>query len=145
MNDSAMFFKIYGPKPEKKTLAKRRRGDAIPVAGCVYVLGNRAMPGLYKIGLTSGRPEDRAAQLSSHSAVPTEFVTLFYALVDDAMRTECLLHTLWEDHRVNEKREFFKLSRSMLRTLRDSFNRLPGRRECVEGMDYEEFVRELRG
>lgn len=39
----------------------------------VYMLRNSAMPGLLKVGFTTGTPEVRAAELSAATGVPTPF------------------------------------------------------------------------
>jgi len=75
----------------------------------VYVLTNEAMPNIVKIGLTDGVVEDRIAQLSAHSGVPLFFECYYAAEVDDMKRVEKLLHQLFAEHRVNPKREFFRI------------------------------------
>jgi hypothetical protein len=75
----------------------------------VYVLTNEAMPGMVKIGLTDGSVEERITQLSAASGVPLLFECYYAAEVDDMNRIERLLHQLFAEHRVNPKREFFKI------------------------------------
>ena len=75
----------------------------------VYVLTNEAMPGLVKIGLTDGSVEERIAQLSATTSVPLPFECYYAAEVDDMKRVEKLLHQLFAEHRVNPKREFFRI------------------------------------
>lgn len=76
----------------------------------VYVLTNEAMPGLVKIGITGADdPEDRAAQLYS-TGVPLPFDVEFAAVVSSARTVEHALHNAFRDHRVNPKREFFRIS-----------------------------------
>lgn len=74
----------------------------------IYVLTNEAMPGLVKIGFTEFL-EDRIKSLSAHSGVPLPFECYYAAEVDDMTRVERLLHQLFSEHRVNPKREFFRL------------------------------------
>lgn len=74
----------------------------------IYVLTNEAMPGLVKIGFTETL-EDRIKTLSAHSGVPLAFECFYAAEVDDMKRVEKILHQLFAEHRVNPKREFFKL------------------------------------
>lgn len=75
----------------------------------VYVLTNEVMPGLVKIGRTTDSVEGRLTQLSSHSGVPLPFECYFAAEVDSGARVEQLLHQLFAEHRVNPKREFFRI------------------------------------
>jgi hypothetical protein len=81
------------------------------MAEIVYVLTNEAMPGLVKIGLTTDSVEARLTQLSSHTGVPLPFECYFAAEVDDSARIEKILHQLFADHRINPKREFFRLDK----------------------------------
>lgn len=67
------------------------------------------MPGLVKIGVTFGsEPESRAAQLYS-TGVPVPFDVEFAGEVADARRVEQALHNAFRDHRVNPRREFFRI------------------------------------
>ncbi|HWJ86705.1 MAG TPA: GIY-YIG nuclease family protein [Pelagibacterium sp.] len=75
----------------------------------VYVLTNAAMPGLIKIGITSGPIETRMRQLDS-SGVPMPFEAFYAAEVEDAARWEKALHEAFGDHRVRSAREFFRIS-----------------------------------
>lgn len=75
----------------------------------IYVLTNEAMPGLVKIGLTGDSVESRMAQLSAVPGVPLPFECYYAAEVDDMNRVEKILHQLFSEHRVNTKREFFKM------------------------------------
>jgi hypothetical protein len=79
------------------------------MAEIVYVLTNEAMPGLVKVGLTTDSVESRVAQLSAHSGVPLPFECYFAAEVSDSSRIEKILHQLFAEHRINPKREFFRL------------------------------------
>ena len=75
----------------------------------VYVLTNEAMPGLAKIGLTEDSVEARITNLSTATGVPLPFECYYAAEVDDMKRVEKLLHQLFAEHRVNPKREFFRI------------------------------------
>ena len=75
----------------------------------VYVLTNPAMPGLIKIGMTSFEDvSQRLSQLYS-AGVPFPFELAFACRVPDAEKVEAALHHAFAPHRVNSKREFFKL------------------------------------
>jgi hypothetical protein len=75
----------------------------------VYVLTNESMPGLVKIGLTDGSVESRISNLTASTGVPLPFECYFAAEVDDMARVEKLLHQLFAEHRINPKREFFRI------------------------------------
>lgn len=78
----------------------------------IYVLKNEAMPGLVKIGLTTDSVESRIGNLSSNSGVPLPFECHFAAEVPDTFdlgKLEKTLHQLFAEHRINPKREFFKV------------------------------------
>lgn len=78
----------------------------------IYVLKNEAMPGLVKIGLTTDSVESRISNLSSSTGVPLPFECHFAAEIPDEVNLDKLektLHQLFSEHRINPKREFFKV------------------------------------
>lgn len=79
--------------------------------GYVYILSNPAMPGIVKVGRTSGDPECRAVQLQS-TGVPLPFNVEFSVLSPDCISLEALAHEVMSESRVNGSREFFYLSPS---------------------------------
>jgi hypothetical protein len=78
-------------------------------SGILYVLTNPLMPGLVKIGCTTGRVEDRIKSLSAATGVPVAFQCHFAAQVDNMAAKEKTLHQLFSDKRVNPNREFFQV------------------------------------
>lgn len=78
-------------------------------SGILYVLTNPFMPGLVKIGCTTGPLEDRIKDLSSFTSVPVAFQCHFAARVNNLAAKEKTLHQLFSDKRVNPKREFFQV------------------------------------
>ena len=75
----------------------------------VYVLTNEAMPGLVKVGKTSGSLEKRMRDLYK-TGVPIPF-SCFYAVdVKDADFVERKIHEAFDDMRLNESREFFTIA-----------------------------------
>ena len=78
-------------------------------SGTLYVLTNPFMPGLVKIGCTTGTVEDRIRTLSSVTGVPVAFQCHFAAKVDHMTAKEKTLHQLFSDKRVNPNREFFQV------------------------------------
>lgn len=74
--------------------------------GVLYFLTNPSMPGLVKIGHTTGRLEDRLQQLSS-TGVPAPFEVVATFFVRDSRRCEAAVHSKLRVYRENPKREFF--------------------------------------
>lgn len=80
----------------------------------VYILTNEAMPGLVKIGSTEGDLALRIRQLFA-TGVPLPF-ELFYACeVTNAVTVEDALHDAFDDHRVSQRREFFRIAPERVR------------------------------
>lgn len=75
--------------------------------GFVYIMGNVAMPGYFKVGMTERSPEQRADELSSSTSIPVRFRVLAYTLCEDPKEVEATLHEWLSDMRVNSGREFF--------------------------------------
>ena len=75
----------------------------------VYILTNHAMPGLIKIGKTENDIIGRIKELSIGSGVPLPFECVFASNVEDAEFVEKKLHEAFKAHRINPKREFFRL------------------------------------
>jgi hypothetical protein len=76
--------------------------------GFVYILGNKSMPGIYKLGMTSGSPHKRAKDLSASTGVATPFVVLCYAEFENALQKERECHEALAEYRVSDRREFFE-------------------------------------
>ena len=83
------------------------------MASIVYVLKNEAMPGLLKIGMTEqDSPDERMKQLHT-TGVPLPFECIKAVEVSDnqqAKQIEDALHQAFDPHRVNPKREFFRIA-----------------------------------
>src|SRR5260370_4137822 len=75
-------------------------------------MNNVSSPGLVKVGKTSKDPQERAAELSRATGVPTPFVVAFKRLFRDATIAETFVHTFLEarGHRTASNREFFSTS-----------------------------------
>ena len=77
--------------------------------GFVYILTNKSMPGLIKVGLTTRTPEERAKELSS-TGVPLSFEVAGYWHVEKNLAyMEAKCHLLLKEFRVSSNREFFKI------------------------------------
>lgn len=79
--------------------------------GYIYILSNKSMPGLVKIGRTDRQPEDRARELST-TGVPTPFRIEYSIFVQDSVASEANVHKILEKRgcRRSQMREFFELS-----------------------------------
>jgi hypothetical protein len=75
----------------------------------VYLLTNPTMPDLVKIGRTNDL-ESRLRSLSTHSGIPVPFECFYACEVRDSVEVERALHEAFGDHRINPKREFFRLN-----------------------------------
>lgn len=80
----------------------------------VYVLSNPSYPNDYlKIGWTRYNPRIRAKSLQT-SGIPTPFVIEYVIITSDGSKLEHQIHEYINEYRVNDKREFFKISKDML-------------------------------
>jgi hypothetical protein len=81
-----------------------------PAVGRVYVLSNKAIPGLLKIGYTMNTVEGRVKELSSATGIPSEFFIEYQVECRDAAGVEALVHESLNSSRHNNSREFFSIS-----------------------------------
>lgn len=79
--------------------------------GYVYVLSNKSMPGLVKIGMTTANPEVRANQLYQ-TGVPTPFEVRGSVFSPDCAALERMAHDALSSRRVSGSREFFEYDAS---------------------------------
>ena len=77
--------------------------------GYIYILSNPSMPGILKIGKTERCPEERISELSSVTAIPTEFVLEYKIHVSNCDIAEKTVHESLRTFRVSNNREFFKI------------------------------------
>lgn len=78
--------------------------------GFLYVMSNEHIPGLLKIGQSERHPRVRAAELSSHSGVPAEFIVEYWIEVIDRRAAESAVHQAIASKRVSSSREFFRVA-----------------------------------
>jgi hypothetical protein len=76
----------------------------------VYVLSNKSMPEILKIGSTRLAPEQRAEQISKVTGVPENFDIEWVYKCFKAELVEREVHKFFKKERVNTKREFFKIT-----------------------------------
>lgn len=75
--------------------------------GWIYVIANKAMPGLIKVGYSMKDPELRAAELN-HTGSPHPYVVDYEALVEEPRDVEQMVHGHLRDRR--EGKEWFRCS-----------------------------------
>lgn len=75
----------------------------------IYILSNRSMPGLLKIGFTSWEVRERSAKLFT-TGVPDPFRIELILPVDTGRAFENKIHESLKLFRHNAEREFFKIS-----------------------------------
>lgn len=78
--------------------------------GCVYLLKNISMPGIYKIGITKRSDLNLRLKELYSTNIPTPFEVVYSVITEDAYAIEQAIHDIMSDCRVNSKREFFKLN-----------------------------------
>ena len=75
----------------------------------VYILINEAMPGIIKIGWTDKSVEERMKELD-RTATPLPFTCYYAKRVDDPTFVEQKLHQAFDEFRIRDNREFFRMS-----------------------------------
>ena len=83
--------------------------------GIVYILTNEAMPDLVKIGKTGLPIEKRMKDLYT-AGIPIPFECFHASKVQDVNFVEEQLHAAFDESRVNQNREFFKIPRECVRS-----------------------------
>ena len=77
----------------------------------IYVLSNKSMPGIYKIGFTKGDPKKRAKQISSSTGVPQPFEVEFSFKCFNGLQLEGEIHNYLKKYQINKRREFFQMKK----------------------------------
>lgn len=91
----------------KEKVYENRGGDG---DSWVYVLTNKSMPNLLKIGSTTKEPDERAKQVSRGTGVPTNFMVEYAFKCFNAESLEREIHKYLKPHRVSNDREFFQIT-----------------------------------
>lgn len=100
--------------------------------GYIYILQNPSLSESHlKIGRTQRDPEQRAAEISGSTGVPTPFEVVWWSESVDCHLAESLLHHELTPYRTNSTREFFDLElddaiRVARRAIRKSGGRFAG-------------------
>jgi hypothetical protein len=80
--------------------------------GCVYLMRNKSMPKLVKIGFTTGDAHERANALSTPTGVPTPFEVVGLVETPWPREVESEAHQQLDFLRVTRVREFFEADAS---------------------------------
>jgi hypothetical protein len=75
----------------------------------VYVLVNKSVPGMVKIGMTTNTPDERARQISAATGVATPWIPVFSFKCYRSDLLEAEVHEYFAAQRVNENREMFEI------------------------------------
>lgn len=73
----------------------------------IYVLVNKSVPGMVKIGMTKLTPDERARQISAATGVATPWIPVFSFKCYRSDLLEAEVHEYFAAQRVNEYREMF--------------------------------------
>lgn len=128
---------------EFQVLTKMKVPDEHKENGFIYILKNESMPGVYKIGMTTSSPEQRAKEISSTTGVPTPFSVVAAFHSKNPAKDEKMAHEAWRKERVSPNREFFKLSDAELSDAIDELNSIVGperNADVAEMAIYDSFI-----
>lgn len=90
-------------------IAEEEEKEAKKNNGCVYILKNKYMPEIVKIGYTDRSLVDRCNELYT-TGVPVVFEIFAYAITPNYKEFEHAIHQALASKRVNPQREFFLIS-----------------------------------
>ena len=76
----------------------------------VYVLTNPTIPGMVKIGYTKNAPSKRVKQINASTGVAQDFEVAWAFGCYNGIELEQEVHRYCESFRVNNKREFFRMT-----------------------------------
>jgi hypothetical protein len=80
--------------------------------GWIYILSNKTIPGLYKIGHTKNNVDERAREISRATGVPVPFRVEWAFNCFDSELLEKEVHRALETFRFASNREFFEVELS---------------------------------
>jgi hypothetical protein len=84
-------------------------GNLIPTE-FVYVLVNKSIPGMCKIGMTVRDVDERAKEISSATGVPTPWIPIYSFKCFDSYKLEQEIHKHLDAIRVSHNREMFEIA-----------------------------------
>ena len=87
--------------------------------GYVYCFSCDTMPGMYKIGMTTRKIDDRLsdANRSTTWQLPNAYKCELFKRVHHPYKKEQTIHKLLEDYRITNRREFFKIPLAKIKLL----------------------------
>ncbi len=101
-------------EPSSKIVSCKKCGlvlaAAKPIGGFVYVLSNKCMPGLVKIGFSTREVEARVAELNASTSIPEPFKIEAFFPVERPLEQEAAVHAKIAGLRHAQNREFFRLN-----------------------------------
>lgn len=99
---------------EFQVLSEMKVPDEYRQNGFIYILANECMPDVYKIGMTTNSPEQRAKEISAATGVPLPFTVVAAFHSANPVSDEQMVHQAWSKERVSQNREFFRFSKAEL-------------------------------
>jgi len=113
--------------------------------GIIYILINAAMPGYTKVGKTTTSVEQRMRELDT-TGVPVPFECFYAAKVEKVDFVEKRLHDAFDDARVRERREFFRIAPERLQSalLLAALEDVTPREDVVEDAEDRQALDEAR-
>lgn len=82
---------------------------AVKAPEYVYVLVNKSVPNMVKIGMTTNTPDKRAREISSATGVATPWIPVYSYKCYRSDLLEAEVHHHLREHRVNKNREMFEV------------------------------------
>ena len=113
--------------------------------GVIYILINEAMPGYTKVGKTTTSVEQRMLELDT-TGIPLPFECYYAARVSDVNFAEKTLHDAFDDRRVRQRREYFKIDPERVRSalLLGAIKDVTPRDDVVENADDQAALNKAR-
>lgn len=134
--------KKYMERAERELRRRLRSQHLQSVDAYVYVLSNKAYPDTYKIGSTTGTPEDRAKELST-TGVLYPFRVEFKEKFKNAEYVEKkIVHKILNKNRLKSNREFFGLE---LKNLKEIIKRIKKNEDEIKKRNFvQDFIKNNR-
>lgn len=113
--------------------------------GIIYILINEAMPGYTKVGKTTTSVEQRMRDLDT-TGIPLPFECYFAARVANLDFAEKALHDAFDDRRVRQRREYFKIDPERVRSalMLGALEEVTPRDDVVEDADDQAALNKAR-
>jgi len=108
--------------------------------GYIYVLENQSLKkDIYKIGLTTNKPLERAKQLSNSTSIPSEFKVFYSKKTKNLNIAEKRIHLLLNEYRINPNKEFFQVKTY---TIEKTIDKIVDDLEYVYNQSYKIYIHE---